>query len=128
MFREEVFQLLEIIGLSDKVDSIGGNMSLGEKKRLEMAIALANEPKLLLLDEPTSGMGPEETTEIMDLVKKLRDELKITICFVEHDMNAVFQWAERITVLHQGKIIASGSPLDIKNNQQVQRVYLGGEI
>jgi branched-chain amino acid transport system ATP-binding protein len=128
MFREEVFQLLEIIGLSDKVDSIGGNMSLGEKKRLEMAIALANEPKLLLLDEPTSGMGPEETAEIMDLVKKLRDELKITICFVEHDMNAVFQWAERITVLHQGKIIASGSPLDIKNNQQVQRVYLGGEI
>jgi branched-chain amino acid transport system ATP-binding protein len=128
MFREEVFHLLEIIGLSDKCDSIGGNMSLGEKKRLEMAIALANEPKLLLLDEPTSGMGPEETTEIMDLVKKLRDELKITICFVEHDMNAVFHWAERITVLHQGKIIASGSPLDIKNNQQVQRVYLGGEV
>jgi branched-chain amino acid transport system ATP-binding protein len=128
MFREEASQLLEIIGLSDKVDSIGGNMSLGEKKRLEMAIALANEPKLLLLDEPTSGMGPEETTEIMHLVKKLRDELKITICFVEHDMNAVFEWAERITVLHQGKIIAGGSPLDIRNNEQVQRVYLGGEI
>lgn len=128
MFLKAVYNLLDIVGLTDKADSIGGQMSLGEKKRLEMAIALANEPKLLLLDEPTSGMAPEETSEIMNLIKRLRDELEITICFVEHDMNAVFGWAERITVLHQGRIIADGSPIDIKNNEQVQQVYLGGEI
>lgn len=128
MFEKEVFYLLDIVGLSDKADSLGGYMSLGEKKRVEMAIALACEPKLLLLDEPTSGMEPNETNEIMNLINKLRKELKVTILFVEHDMNAVFGYAERITVLHQGKIIADGSPADIKTNELVQRVYLGDEI
>jgi branched-chain amino acid transport system ATP-binding protein len=92
---------------------------------LELAIALANEPKMLLLDEPTSGMAPDETGEIMSLVKKLRDEMGVTIFFVEHDMKAVFGWAERVIVLHQGTIFVDGSPIEIKNNNKVREIYLG---
>jgi branched-chain amino acid transport system ATP-binding protein len=128
MFGEKVLQLLDIVGLSDKVNWLSGTLAHGEKKRLELAIALANEPKLLLLDEPTSGMAPEETGEIMSVVKRLRDEMGLTILFVEHDMRAVFGWAERIIVLHQGTIFADGLPMEIRNNQRIQEIYLGSEI
>lgn len=127
IFREEVFRLLKLVGLDDKSEIVCGALPHGDKKRLELAIALANEPKMLLLDEPTSGMAPEETEEIMSLIKKLRDNIGLTIFFVEHDMKAVFGWAERIIVLHQGRIIADGTPMEISNNKRVQEIYLGGE-
>jgi branched-chain amino acid transport system ATP-binding protein len=128
LFRERVFQILDFVGLADKADWVSSALPHGDKKRLEMAIAMANEPKLLLLDEPTSGMAPEETGEIMSLVKRLRDEMGLTFIFVEHDMGAVFGWAERIIVFHQGVVFADGLPIEIRNNKQVQEIYLGGEV
>jgi len=128
IFQERVLQLLDLVGLVDKAYWLSSTIAHGEKKRLELAIALANEPKMLLLDEPTSGMAPDETGEIMSLVKKLRDEMGVTICFVEHDMRAVFGWAERVIVLHQGTIFVDGLPMEIKNNKKVQEIYLGSGV
>jgi branched-chain amino acid transport system ATP-binding protein len=128
IFQEKVLQLLDLVGLVDKAYWLSSTLSHGEKKCLELAIALANEPKMLLLDEPTSGMAPDETGEIMSLVKKLRDEMGVTIFFVEHDMRAVFGWAERVIVLHQGTILVDGLPMEIKNNKKVQEIYLGSGV
>ena len=125
IFKERVLQLLDLVGLVDKAYWLSSTLSHGDKKRLELAIALANDPKMLLLDEPTAGMALDETGEIMSLVKKLRDELGVTIFFVEHDMRAVFGWAERVIVLHQGNVFVDGLPMDIKNNKKVQEIYLG---
>jgi len=128
LFRGKVLQLLDLVGLGDKAYWPSNALAHGEKKRLELAIALANEPKMLLLDEPTSGMAPDETGEIMSLIKKLRDEMGVTIFFVEHDMRAVFEWAERIIVLHQGAVFADGLPMEIKNDKRVQEIYLGSGV
>jgi branched-chain amino acid transport system ATP-binding protein len=125
LFQEEVFRILDIVGLSDKANMASGALPHGDKKRVDMAIALANEPRVLLLDEPTTGMANEETGEIMNLVKSLRDKLGLTICFIEHDMAAVFGFADRITVMNQGSVIADASPMEIKDNEEVQRIYLG---
>jgi branched-chain amino acid transport system ATP-binding protein len=103
-------------------------LSHGYQKRLELAIALANKPKMLLLDEPTCGIAPEATGEMMDLVERLRDEMSLSVLFVEHDMGVVFGWADRVIVLHQGRIIADGLPAEIRNNKQVHEVYLGDEV
>ncbi|MBU4575202.1 MAG: ABC transporter ATP-binding protein, partial [Proteobacteria bacterium] len=97
-------------------------------KRLELALALAIKPDLLLLDEPTAGMSVEETHETMELVARLNREMGVTILFTEHDMSVVFGYARRLTVLHQGALIADGAPQDVRADEEVQRVYLGEEV
>jgi len=128
MFREEVADILSKVGLAEQADVPGDAVSHGDKKRLELAIALGNHPELLLLDEPTSGMSVEETKGTMELIRGLRDTMNITVLFTEHDMSVVFGIARRVTVLHQGSIIADGTPEEIRVNEEVQRVYLGGAV
>ena len=125
-FREEVGHILEDVGLTDQAHVLGDSLSHGDKKRLELAITLGTEPELLLLDEPTCGMSPEETETTMILIKKLSEERGITILFTEHDMGVVFGIAKRISVLHQGSLIADGSPQEVRMSEEVQKVYLGG--
>jgi branched-chain amino acid transport system ATP-binding protein len=92
---------------------------------VELAIALANNPDLLLLDEPTAGMSPQETASSIDLIERVTRERGLTLLFTEHDMDVVFSISQRITVMHQGRIIASGTPQEVRGNENVQRVYLG---
>jgi len=127
MAKKETRKLLELAGLSQHAGRIAGNLSQGDKKRLELAIALGCKPELLFLDEPTAGMSQEETYETMDLVKRLNREMNLTILFTEHDMTVVFGYAKRLTVLHQGSIIAEGSPEEVRSNELVQKIYLGEE-
>lgn len=126
MFRPEVANILDRVGLTEQANVRGDTLSHGDKKRLELAIALGNHPELLLLDEPTAGMSREETRATMELLRELRDSMNLTILFTEHDMSVVFGIAERITVLHQGCIIAEGSPSEVQADEKVQQVYLGG--
>lgn len=125
MFLSEVTDILEMVGLAEQADIPGDALSHGDKKRLELAIALGNHPTLLLLDEPTAGMSREETRATTQLLRRLRDKMKLTILFTEHDMSVVFGIAKRTTVLHQGHIIADGTPEDVRANNKVQQVYLG---
>jgi branched-chain amino acid transport system ATP-binding protein len=125
-FKEEVWHILEDIGLADQAHRVGDSISHGDKKRLELAVTLGTEPELLLLDEPTCGMSPEETDMTMSLINQLSKERGITILFTEHDMSVVFGIAKRISVLHQGTLIADGSPQEVRNSEEVQKVYLGG--
>jgi len=125
-FKEEVWHILEDIGLADQANRVGDSISHGDKKRLELAVTVGTEPELLLLDEPTCGMSPEETDITMSLINKLSTERGITILFTEHDMSVVFGIAKRISVLHQGTLIADGSPQEVRNSEEVQKVYLGG--
>jgi branched-chain amino acid transport system ATP-binding protein len=126
--RSDTGQLLEVTGLSAHQQEMAGNMSQGDKKRLELALALAIKPDLLLLDEPTAGMSVEETHETMELVARLNREMGVTILFTEHDLSVVFGYARRLTVLHQGTLIADGTPQDVRADAEVQRVYLGEEV
>jgi branched-chain amino acid transport system ATP-binding protein len=103
-------------------------MSHGDQRRLELAIALASQPRLLLLDEPTAGMAPRERQELMELVASIASDTGLTVVFTEHDMDVVFAVARRITVLHQGAVLAEGAPADIRANSEVQRVYLGQSL
>ncbi len=125
-FSDEVWRILEDVGLADQAYLMGDSISHGDKKRLELAITLGTEPQLLLLDEPTCGMSPEETENTMVLVKKLAEERGLTILFTEHDMGVVFGIARRISVLHQGTLIADGTPEEVRASEEVQKVYLGG--
>lgn len=125
--RDETLRLLEITGLRDHAPMEAGNLSQGDKKSLELAIALGGKPDLLFLDEPTAGMSREETHSTMDLVQKLNREMGLTILFTEHDMSVVFGYARRLTVLHQGTIIAQGTPEEVRANEIAQKVYLGEE-
>ncbi len=125
-FKEEVWSILEDIGLADQANRLGDSISHGDKKRLELAVTVGTEPELLLLDEPTCGMSPEETEITMSLINKLSKERGITFLFTEHDMGVVFGIAKRISVLHQGTLIADGAPQDVRNSPEVQKVYLGG--
>jgi branched-chain amino acid transport system ATP-binding protein len=125
--RRETEAILDSVGLLDKKDVKGGLLAHGDQKRLEMGIALAVEPTLLLLDEPTQGMSPRESAEITRLIQKLVKEKGLTLIFVEHDMNVVFGISDSIKVLHQGRIIFEGKPEEVKNNEEVQRIYLGEE-
>lgn len=125
--KKETSELLEVAGLSRHAHMIAGNLSQGDKKRLELAIALGSKPELLFLDEPTAGMSREETHETMNLVKRLNQEMRLTILFTEHDMAVVFGYAQRLTVLHQGAIIAEGSPEEVRSNETAQKIYLGEE-
>ncbi len=125
-FEKEVWGILEDIGLADQADVPGESISHGDKKRLELAVTVATEPEMLLLDEPTCGMSPEETEITMGLIKKLSSERGLTILFTEHDMAVVFGVAKRISVLHQGMLIEDGTPEKVRESEEVQKVYLGG--
>ena len=125
-FEKEVWGILEDIGLADQADVPGESISHGDKKRLELAVTVATEPEMLLLDEPTCGMSPEETEITMGLIKKLSSERGLTILFTEHDMAVVFGVAKRISVLHQGMLIEDGTPEKVRESAEVQKVYLGG--
>ena len=125
LYRDETFALLERVGLREQAGKPSGILAHGDQRRLELAIALASAPRLLLLDEPTAGMVPRERHEIMALVASIARETGLTIVFTEHDMDVVFAVAQRITVLHQGAVLAEGPPADVRANADVQRVYLG---
>ncbi len=123
---EETNSILESVGLSDKAGNTAGSLAHGDQRALEIAIALGNEPELLILDEPTAGMSPEETTATMDLVKHLADSRGLTILFCEHDMEVVFNAAQSIMVMHQGLTVIQGEPDEVRNSSRVQECYLGG--
>lgn len=126
MVREETEEILEIVELGDKKKALlGGLLAHGDQKRLEIGIALATRPKLLLLDEPTAGMSPEETVSTTKLIERLAREQGLTIIFVEHDMSVVFAISEKIRVMHLGRIIATGKPEEVRGNDEVQQIYLG---
>jgi branched-chain amino acid transport system ATP-binding protein len=123
--REETMALLESVGLAGEARSTSGTLSYGLQKQLELGIALASEPQLLLLDEPTAGMSPQETADSIALIGRIQRERGLTLLFTEHDMDVVFSIAEKITVLHQGAVLAEGTPLEVQANVDVQRIYLG---
>ncbi len=123
----ETTSILENVGLTGKKGDMAGSLSHGDQKILEIAIALGNEPKLLILDEPTAGMSPEETASTMELIQQLAKTQGLTILFCEHDMDVVFSTAQSIMVMHQGRTLVQGSPEAVRSNKQVLKAYLGGE-
>jgi branched-chain amino acid transport system ATP-binding protein len=122
---EDASKLLKFVGLSGRGDLIASSLVYGDQRRLEIARALASKPNLLLLDEPTAGMNPHETAEMMTFIQRLRDELGITVLLIEHDMRVVMGISERVTVLDYGTEIAEGTPEEIQHNTQVIEAYLG---
>ena len=123
--RERAIELLDQVGMADAADHPCKELAYGDVKRVELAIALANDPRLLLMDEPTAGMAPRERNALIALVKKLVIERKISVLFTEHSMDVVFAHADRIIVLARGMIIADGNAEAIRENPEVQQVYLG---
>jgi branched-chain amino acid transport system ATP-binding protein len=124
--RERAGEILDYVGLDHAVfDQLAGNLSYGDQRRVEIARALASDPTLLLLDEPTAGMNPQETDQLTEFMRKLRDDLGLTILLIEHDMRVVMGISERITVLDLGEGIAEGPPAEIRNNARVIEAYLG---
>ncbi len=119
------YEILEFLNLTKRADVVTQNLSYGEQKLLNIAIALAAEPKLLLLDEPAAGLNPKESMQLVELIKKI-SKSGITVCLVEHNMKLVMDISEKIFVLNYGQLIASGTPLEILNNDKVIEVYLGG--
>jgi branched-chain amino acid transport system ATP-binding protein len=125
LYKKEIEDILESVGLSERRGRVAGTLSHGHQRCLELAIALANNPRLLLLDEPAAGMSVSECAQMMELVKDINQRFGLTILLTEHDMNVVFSLSERITVMHLGRVIAEGTPDEIKNNREVQQIYLG---
>jgi len=124
-FQEETGEILERVGLGEYAQMVSGALSYGFQKQLELGIALASEPELLLLDEPTAGMSVQETHQTMEMIGKITREKGLTLLFTEHDMEVVFSISQRIMVLYQGRLIAEGMPGEVRNNPEVQKVYLG---
>ena len=124
--NEKALEVLDLVMLLDSRERIASTLSHGEKRYLEIGMALAAEPKILLLDEPTAGMSPAETVEATHLIRDIADRLKLTIVLVEHDMSVVMEISDDILVLNEGKVLAEGNPKTISDNEEVQRVYLGG--
>ena len=122
---EEAMELLRIFGLDKDADLIAGNLPYGAQRRLEIARAMATKPKLLLLDEPAAGMNPQETADLMDMIRFVRDHFHIAILLIEHDMKLVMGICERISVLNYGMLLAEGTPAEIQANPQVIKAYLG---
>lgn len=125
--RDEVERLLEVVGLSGEHHVAAGELAHGKQKQLELAISLASGPKMLLLDEPTAGMSKEETDACIELIGQIVETMSITLLFTEHDMGVVFGLADTVSVLHHGRMIATGSPEEVRGNSEVKRVYLGHE-
>jgi branched-chain amino acid transport system ATP-binding protein len=123
---EEAESILQEIGLLEKANAVAGTLAHGEQRALEVGLALATRPKLVLLDEPMAGMGPEESQRMIALVARIRAQ--ITVLLVEHDMDAVFRLADRISVMVNGRVIATDLPEKIRMNQEVRRAYLGDEV
>ena len=118
-------ELLDFVGIGDTAEEYARNLSYGDQRRLEVARALALRPRVVLLDEPTAGMNPQESAAFVEFVNRLRDERGVSVLLIEHDMSVVMRLSERITVLDQGEKIAEGSPSEIKNNPRVIEAYLG---
>ncbi len=124
--RDEARSIAAEVGLLEKAAALAGTLSHGEQRALEVGLALATRPRLLLLDEPMAGMGPEESARMIELIGRVR--AAVTVLLVEHDMDAVFRLADRITVLVSGRVIASGAPEAIRADAEVRRAYLGDEV
>jgi branched-chain amino acid transport system ATP-binding protein len=124
-YRDDTHALLASIGLAGRETTIAGTLSYGNQKQLELGLALASDPALLLLDEPTAGMSATETHETIRLIEKIASERALTLLFTEHDMEVVFQISQKIAVLHQGRVIADGTPQEVRADPEVRRVYLG---
>ena len=120
---EEAREIAAEIGLADRANVAGGELAHGEQRALEMGLALATRPRVLLLDEPMAGMGPDESQRIIELIERVRKSVSVRL--VEHDMDAVFRLADRISVLVNGRLIATGAPVEIRANEEVRRAYLG---
>ena len=123
---QETVEIIKSVGLGGKMDSVSGLLSHGDQKMLEIAIALGNRPELLILDEPTAGMSPEETSSTIELINRLTAQLGLTILFCEHDMELVFSVAHRIMVMQQGTSIVQADPAEVRADRRVQDAYLGG--
>lgn len=127
-FRDKTEAMIDQLALGPLAHSEAGVLSHGAQKQVELAIALAGEPTILLLDEPTAGMSSQETHEAIELLARIARDRNLTLLFTEHDMDVVFSISQQIAVLHQGRIIAAGLPDEVRNNEEVRRVYLGGGI
>jgi branched-chain amino acid transport system ATP-binding protein len=128
LYRDETTEILELVDLDEEADVVAGELSYGRQKQIELAVALALEPRLLLLDEPTAGMSPVETREAVALIGRIALARRLTLLFTEHDMDVVFKMADVITVLHHGQAIASGAPEEVRSDRDVQRIYLGETV
>ena len=127
LYMDESIELLELVGMNDQRDRVCGTLAYGDLKRVELAVALSGNPKLLLMDEPTAGMGPKERSRLMELTTEIVQIRRIGVLFTEHDMEVVFTHADRIILLNQGKLVAQGYPEDVRRDINVQEIYLGRE-
>ena len=125
LYSDESMEMLKQVGIEDQHDRACGVLAYGDLKRVELAVALANQPKLLLMDEPTAGMGPAERQSLMELTSNIVRNQNIGVLFTEHDMEVVFTHADRIIVLNRGELVAEGTPQAVRSNPQVQEIYLG---
>jgi branched-chain amino acid transport system ATP-binding protein len=125
LYGAETAEIVAMVGLSSQDDKLASEISYGDRRRLELAIALAGRPSLLLLDEPTCGMSVAERPALVALVQELRRKTGVTVILIEHDMDVVFSVAERISVMHRGRVIAEGNPAEVARDGAVQQIYLG---